>query len=123
MPSRQLVARELSDVFKLMAHPDRIRLIEELRDREMDVNTLAEALGLPAARVSQHLGLLRASRLVQEQRAGRRRLYYLSQPEIAAWIVEGIDFIERRAKEADLESIHDARRLWAADEVRARRSG
>ena len=43
MPSRQLVAKELGEVFKVLAHPDRIRLIEELRSGEKDVNTLAAA--------------------------------------------------------------------------------
>ena len=48
MPNRQVVAKELADIFKVIAHPDRIRLIEELRDGEQDVNSLAAALDLPA---------------------------------------------------------------------------
>ncbi|MFT6116352.1 MAG: hypothetical protein ACJARY_001957, partial [Candidatus Azotimanducaceae bacterium] len=34
MPDRQLVAKELADIFKIVAHPDRIRIIEELRTGE-----------------------------------------------------------------------------------------
>ena len=48
MPSRQIIAKELTEVFKVIAHADRIRLIEELHRGEMDVNTLAETLNLPA---------------------------------------------------------------------------
>ena len=40
MPDRQIVSKELADLFKIIAHPDRIRIIEELGHGEKDVNTL-----------------------------------------------------------------------------------
>ena len=113
MPSRQVVARELAEVFKAIAHPDRIRLIEELRPGEKDVNTLVEALGLPGPRVSQHLSLLRLHALVKERRDGRHHFYRLSQPEIAQWIVDGLDFLEGRKTEVSRSTIKSARRLWS----------
>ena len=121
LPSRRVVARELSEIFRLMAHPDRIRLVEELCAGEMDVNSLARTLDLPAPRVSQHLGLLRARRLVEERRDGRRHCYSLSQPRIAAWIVGGIDFIEARAFEFNRTNVGAARRLWSAPDPEAAR--
>ena len=114
MPSRQVVARELADIFKLIAHPDRIRIIEEIRTAAKDVNTLAESLELPGPRVSQHLSLLRAHRVVEERRDGRRRLYHLTQPEIAKWIVEGLAFVEGRMS-LSTSAIKSARRLWSTD--------
>ncbi len=114
MPGRQLVARELAEVFKVIAHPDRIRMIEELRKGEKDVNTLADALELPGARVSQHLSLLRAHRLVEERRDGRHHFYHLIQPEIAGWIVDGLDFVEGRISGLPKSSVNQARRLWSA---------
>ena len=113
MPSRQVVAKELAEIFKLIAHPDRIRLIEELRSGEKDVNTLAETLELPGPRVSQHLSLLRAHRIVEERRDGRRHFYNLSQPQIAEWIVDGLDFVEGRGTAVARSSINAARRLWS----------
>lgn len=113
MPSRQIVARELADIFKIIAHPDRIRLIEELRAGERDVNSLAAVLDLPAPRVSQHLSLLRANRLVEERRDGRHHYYHLIQPEIAEWIVESIDFIEGRISGLSKTQIKAARQLWS----------
>lgn len=112
MPSRLIVARELAEVFKIVAHPDRIRLIEELREDESDVNSLAEALELPAPRVSQHLALMRAHRLVEERRDGRRRLYRLIQPQIAHWIVDGIDFVEGRHDGLPKSVVRSVKRLW-----------
>lgn len=113
MPSRIRVARELAEVFKLMAHPDRIRLIEELRRGEKDVNSLAEFLGLAAPRVSQHLSLLRAHRLVAERRDGRHHYYQLVQPDMADWIVDGLAFLEGRSAAVPDQEIDDARKLWS----------
>jgi len=114
MPSRQVIAKELADIFKVIAHTDRIRLIEELRAGEKDVNTLSKGLDLPSPRVSQHLALLRAHRIVEERREGRHHYYYLVQPEIAGWIVEGVDFVEGRITGVSKTAINSVRRLWSA---------
>jgi DNA-binding transcriptional ArsR family regulator len=113
VPSRQLVAKELAEIFKLMSHPDRIRLIEELRSGEKDVNTLAEILGLAGPRVSQHLSLLRLNRIVEERRDGRHHFYQLTQPDIAEWVVNGLNFVEGRMGGISQSNINDARRLWS----------
>lgn len=112
MPSRLAAAKELAEVFKIVAHPDRIRLVEELRGGERDVSALTAALDLPGPRVSQHLALLRAHRLVEEHREGRRHLYRLSQPKIADWIVDGLAFVEARGRGVSKSKLEAARRLW-----------
>mgnify|MGYP000132425464 CR=1 FL=1 len=115
MPSRILIANELSKIFKVLAHQDRIRIIEAIGAGEIDVNTLATDLDLPTARMSQHLSLLRAHRIVEERRDGRHRLYHLVQPELATWIVDGLDFIEGRMSTIDPVKIRAARRLWSTN--------
>ena len=111
MPSRTLIAKELADIFKMLANADRVRLIEELRRGELDVNTLARRLDLPGPRVSQHLSLLRAHRFVEERRDGRHHFYHLTQPEIADWIIDGLDFVEARVGVVPKSKINAARRL------------
>lgn len=113
MPHRAPVARELAEVFKLIAHPDRIRLIEELRTGECDVNTLAQRLNLPPTRLSQHLSLLRAARMVAERRNGRQHLYSLAQPQIARWITDGLAFVEARAPASMAGDLRQVRELWS----------
>ncbi|MEN7343155.1 MAG: metalloregulator ArsR/SmtB family transcription factor, partial [Pseudomonadota bacterium] len=72
MPSRKIVAKELASLLKVLAHPDRILLVGRIADGETySVNQLASAIGLSVPRVSQHLSLLRAFRIVEEQRDGR----------------------------------------------------
>ena len=113
MPSRLTVSRDLADLLKLLAHPDRLRLIEELRPGEKDVTGLAEALDLPATRVSQHLGQLRAQRLVEERRDGRSHFYRLKHPHLAAWILDALQFVDIRNRLQEAEAIDNARALWS----------
>ena len=115
MPQRQLVAKELAEIFKILAHPDRIRIIEELRIDEKDVNTLVGTLELPGPRVSQHLSLMRAHRIVEERRDGRHHFYHLTQPEIANWIIEGLNFVEGRMTGVSKSAIKSARQLWSVE--------
>lgn len=119
MPKRVVVSRELAELFKLLAHPDRLRLIEELRLGERDVNGIAAALDLPATRVSQHLAPLRAHRIVADRREGRNHYYCLTHPGIATWIVEALEFIEIRNRIAQGADIDEVRELWTADTVPA----
>jgi DNA-binding transcriptional ArsR family regulator len=114
MPDRKVVAKELADIFKITANPDRIRMIEELRTGEKDVNTLQEALELPGPRVSQHLALMRAHRIVEERRDGRHHFYHLTQPEIADWIIDGLNFLEVRMLGISKATISKARKKWSA---------
>jgi len=89
-------------------------MIEELRSGEKDVNTLQEALDLPGPRVSQHLSLMRAHRIVEERRDGRHHYYHLTQPEIADWIIEGLNFVEGRMAGVSKSAISKARKKWSA---------
>ena len=113
MPSRVKVSKELAEVFKVIAHPDRIRLIEELAAAEQDVNSLATTLGLPGPRVSQHLSLLRLHRIVEERRDGRHHFYHLVHPQLAGWIVDGLSFVAGRMTGISASDIKQTRQLWS----------
>lgn len=115
MPHRALVTKELAEFLGVLSHPHRIRIIEELRDGERDVNSLKEALGISHSGVSQHLMVLRANRLVSERREGRHVFYQLRQPGIAAWLLEATRFLERETVEGDelRKAIGKARREWS----------
>jgi DNA-binding transcriptional ArsR family regulator len=118
MPNRAVAAKELANIFKVLSHQDRIRIVEELRDGEKDVNTLCQLFELSPSRVSQHLSLMRAHRLIEERREGRHVFYHLVQPDIAKWIVDGLVFLEDRLKTEGISqsAIEKARELWTADQ-------
>jgi DNA-binding transcriptional ArsR family regulator len=114
MPQRHLVAKELGHLFSVFSHPDRIRIIEELRDGERDVNALQTALDVTHSRTSQNLAILRANRLVAERREGRHVFYRLVNPDIARWVLEGLRFIEEDPAQAERRrtAIQEVRQLW-----------
>lgn len=116
MPHRALVTKELAEFLGALSHPHRIRIVEELRDGEHDVNSLQEALGISHSGVSQHLMVLRANRLVSERREGRRVFYQLRHPEIAGWLLEATQFLAKETlAAAELrEAIDKTCKDWAA---------
>ena len=117
MPHRAHISKELAKLLGVLSHPHRIRIIEELRDSERDVNALQAALGVAHSAVSQHLSLLRSHRLVEERREGRHVFYRLSQPTIAQWLLGGLDFLEGSiAQAAELRTaIEETRTVWSGD--------
>jgi DNA-binding transcriptional ArsR family regulator len=114
MPHRAVVAKELADLMAALSHPGRVRIVEELRDGERDVNALQAALQISHSGVSQHLGVLRAHRLVAERREGRHVFYRLCQPELAAWLADAMQFLEGETSAADdlRKAIKKARAVW-----------
>lgn len=115
MPSRKIVANELAHVMRQISHPDRIRLLLKLQAGDQTVNELGDLLEISPTRVSQHLGVLRAIALVETQSHGQKRVYRLAQPDLAAWLVDGIDFVAHRFSRASVADIADAKRLWQAE--------
>jgi DNA-binding transcriptional ArsR family regulator len=109
-----IAARELAKFFGVFSHPDRLRIAEELREGERDVNALQEALGVSHSRTSQNLAVLRSHRVVLERREGRHVFYRLSHPEVADWVLGGLRFIE--ADLADVVqrrlALEAARQVW-----------
>ncbi len=93
MPQRVLIAQQLAEMFSILSHPVRVRIIAELRNGELCVNALQQILQISHSGVSQHLALLKAHRLIKEHKEGRHVFYRLSNQKIAAWLVDGIAFI------------------------------
>lgn len=80
--------RPLYDVkaglFKGLAHPIRIRILEVLAAApEASVTELLAATGLEASHISQHLAVLRRHSLVASERRGSLVYYRLAYPQVA----------------------------------------
>lgn len=118
MPARYIIAKELAELFGVFSHPDRVRIVEELRDGERDVNALQAMLGVSHSRTSQNLSVLRMHRVVAERREGRHVYYRLVQPEMATWISAGIQFLEVEAANAQARqtAIDEVRQIWKTAE-------
>ncbi len=121
MPQRLLVSSELASILSVIAHPHRIRIIEELGAKEKDVQTLTEELGLQQATVSQHLAQLRSKGIVEARREGHHVFYSLKKPWLAGWLVDGFQLLDLQAgQSAEIAAAAKAvRKLWKVKEPRA----
>lgn len=118
MPSRRIVAKELGALLKILSHPDRILLIHLLANGERrSVTDIATALELPATRVSQHLGLMRAYRIVDEYSEGRLRIYSLATPNLPDWLLDGVEFVAGRVGDVSSRTASEAKVLWSEQQL------
>jgi DNA-binding transcriptional ArsR family regulator len=62
--------KEAADLFKILSVDKRIEIIELLKKKPMNVNSLADNLGVTQSAVSQHLRVLKAAGLVKDERQG-----------------------------------------------------
>ena len=100
MPEKRKAASALSDFLGVLSHPDRIRIVEELRSGQLEVREMRERLDIPPSRLSQHLTLLKAQNLIGENRDGRKVVYVLLEPGLAEWLLEGLIFVRHGAERA-----------------------
>jgi DNA-binding transcriptional ArsR family regulator len=69
------VVESVSETFKALADPTRIRILHNLSKRELCVCDLAEILGMTQSAISHQLRYLKALRLVKNRRDGNT-IYY-----------------------------------------------
>ncbi len=116
MPYRLLAAEQLAKFLRALAHPRRIQILEELRSDEQDVASLAKLTELAHSSVSQHLMVLRAHGVVAERREGRRVFYHLRSEELAAWLLQGMDYLPSMDQQTDevRKAIKKAKSEWSS---------
>lgn len=73
-----------ANLFKGLAHPFRIRILELLSAApEVSVAQLQAETGLESSHLSQHLAVLRRHRLVESDRRASHVFYRLADPRVA----------------------------------------
>jgi len=73
-----------AELFKALAHPARIRILELLRDGEKSVTELQLALGTEGSTASQQLAILRMKNLVDTRKSGNNIYYRLQDQQVNA---------------------------------------
>ena len=74
----------VSDTFRALGDPTRVRILDALSHGELCVCDLAAVLGVSQSAVSHQLRLLRGMRLVRSRRDGRMIFYALDDKHIMA---------------------------------------
>lgn len=71
---------ERARVMKAMAHPSRLMMVDELSRGERCVCDLQKLVGHDISTVSKHLGVLKKSGIVEDERRGKNIYYRLKVP-------------------------------------------
>jgi len=82
------------EIFRMLADGTRIRLLWALRESELSVNELAEAVGKPPPAVSQHLAKLRMARMVRTRRDRNQVFYRVENDHIASLVRDAVENAE-----------------------------
>ncbi|GAB3631832.1 metalloregulator ArsR/SmtB family transcription factor [Microbacterium shaanxiense] len=102
-----------ANLFKGLAHPLRIRILELLSDSdEVSVARLGEETGLEASHLSQHLSVLRRHRLVVSERRASHVYYRLADRRTAEMLAVARALLLEIVR-ADGERIDEANALPA----------
>lgn len=76
------LAQFTAEFFKALAHPIRIRILDQLRAGEVGVNELSGRLQVEQSTLSQQLSVLRKSNIVSGRKEGQNVFYSVSDPAI-----------------------------------------
>lgn len=83
----------------MLGEPMRIRLLDVLREGEASVRELQEATGASQQNVSQHLGVLLRSGIVDRRKQGNFSVYSIADPTVFALCEEVCGGLRRQLDE------------------------
>ncbi len=83
MPSERTV-EELSRVFKAICEPSRLKILFALRQGDLCVYHIVDAVGGTQSAVSHQLRILRDARVIKVRREGQNALYSLADGHVVA---------------------------------------
>ena len=84
--NRESTYQTVSAQLKLLAHPERLRILDVLRREPECVCHLEALLEKPQPYVSQQLRLLRKANIVVDERRGHNIYYQLSDETVGTWL-------------------------------------
>jgi len=73
---------EKSEILKALAHPARMEIMVRLKQDGCNVSEIQNNLGLPQSTISQHLKVLKNSRLIVSKRNKNTVCYSVAHKEI-----------------------------------------
>jgi DNA-binding transcriptional ArsR family regulator len=91
-PADEAIAA-LSEIFRALGDPTRLRLLSALGAGELCVCDLASLAGISESATSHQLRLLRALRLVRARRDGRLVFYRLDDEHVSGLVAQGLQHV------------------------------
>jgi len=81
-PFSKEVYQKNAELYKVMANPKRLEILNLIADREATVNELSKTLGIRKSNTSQHLAYLRYVGLATTRRQGKNVFYKITDKRI-----------------------------------------
>ena len=81
-PFAKEVYEKNAEIYKLMANPRRLEILNIIKDQDVTVDELSLVVGIQKANTSQHLAILRHLKIVTAKRVGKNVFYKLVDPRI-----------------------------------------
>lgn len=103
MPRDDAVSR-VTEVFKVLNDPTRVRIVYALSQTELCVCDLAALVGISVSAISHQLRLLRALQMVKYRKSGRLAYYSLADEHTVSLLNEVLAHIQSDAGEAITET-------------------
>ena len=73
---------EISETFKALAHPARLKMVVGLIKDECNVAQIQKVLGLPQSTISQHLRILKNAGIITGRKEGTRTCYGVTDARV-----------------------------------------
>ena len=86
-------------VFKALAHPSRLFILEQLTEGERCVCELTEMIGADMSTISKHLSVLKNAGVIQDEKRGLQVYYSLKMPCISGFFQCVGEVLETNAEE------------------------
>ena len=88
-----LQAQRVAELFSVLGDASRVKIIAALLKGPMNVQSLAEAVGISQSGISHHMRSLRLMQLVRSQKQGRQVFYELDDQHVEELFQRGIDHV------------------------------
>lgn len=107
------IAEAKADLFKALAHPGRIRILELLAETERTVGELAAETGMELSHLSQQVTVLRRAGVVDSRRVKNSVVCWLRDPQTAELLAVARRMLTRTLRDdqallAALDHVDDA---------------
>lgn len=83
----------LTEFFKMLGNPTRIRILLLLMEQDANISDLAERLGMTQSAVLHQLNLLKSNKLVRRRRDGKMIFYTLVDEHVQMILEKGTEHI------------------------------
>jgi ArsR family transcriptional regulator, lead/cadmium/zinc/bismuth-responsive transcriptional repressor len=89
-------AAHVAELFRSFSDTSRVRILSAIIEKEVNISTLAQMVGVTESAVSHHMRGLRQMRIVRARRDGKEVYYSVDDPHIIALFQQGVRHIQEK---------------------------